>query len=157
MPGSKARKIRKRERAAANANEKRKSIRFHMILGALFLLVIGAVLIKHFYTYSKVNAEAVGTIIRFSEGSRNSADCPVIEFYPLRQTIPISFTGYGSSFVSYSIGEKVQVLYDEKNPAHALIKNNFELYWSPGLLIFVFILIGGLMRAERKRLMKEEI
>ena len=123
------------------------------VIKYIFTLIGLGLLVGAFLWYSgtkefiETAVSTEGTVIDLHRSRSSDSDtyAPVVEFRTSQGQI-VEFTSSSSSNPpSYSVGESVEVLYDDSSPQHAKIKSFFSL-WGGALIIgvigAVFFLIG---------------
>ncbi len=128
------------------------------IIKFIFIIVGSGMLTWTFFIYNdtrkflKTSVETQGTVIKLSESVSNSSSDNSIMYRPVVQFTDnegnlIEFSSSTSSNTpSYSIGEKVEVLYNQESPGDAKIKGFFSIWGKTtilGTLGVVFFTIGG--------------
>jgi hypothetical protein len=121
----------------------------------IFLFIGTGLLVGAYFLYQSTASfiegaeEAPGTVINLSRsGSDEPTYYPEVEFKTREGQEVVFFSSTGSNPASYSVGEKVVVLYEPENPTNAEIKSFFSL-WAGALIVggigVVFFLVGGIM------------
>jgi len=119
----------------------------------IFLLVGALMLFGSFKFYSntkdflEVAITAEGSVINFIADYSNESSTyrPVFEFSTKNGEILNITSSSSSNPPSYSVGESVEVLYEEAYPSEAIINGYFSLWGLPtilGILGAVFFIIG---------------
>ncbi len=99
---------------------------------------------------------AQGEVVRVERKSTGDEShlVAVVRFRPADGR-ELEITGPRGSFAGYSVGERVEVLYDLRDPRHASIHDVFAMWFTPGLFFVVGFAIAslsarGLVRAPQR-------
>lgn len=129
-----------------------------LLLVGLALMGAGGYLANRSKTLVEKGEVGEGTVIALRPVRPNEIDSsygPVVRFR-LRDGEERTFeTGQGSSPPAFRIGERVEVLYDPRNPAKAMTRAPFQLWGWPIIIgaIGLALAVGAvsLLRSTRRR------
>lgn len=134
------------------------------IIKYIFVIVGFGMLIGCFFTYKKTNEflktsiEANGTVVELletkSENSSSITYKPEVQFKDKCGNLIQFVSSTSSNPPSYSIGEKVEVLYNPESSNDAKIKSFFSLWGGTiilGILGAVFLIVVGIIVLYNKR------
>jgi hypothetical protein len=132
------------------------AMRTYNLLKYLFAFIGFALLVGAFFSYQNTASfldeavEAPGTVtdLHYSRSSDSSSYYPIVEFQDASGQLVEFHSSSGSNPASYSVGERVPVLYRAGEPQNARINGFFSLWGGAsifGVLGGVFLLTGALM------------
>lgn len=117
-------------------------------MGLLFVGIAGWIWLED-QAIAENGLRGRGTVIELARSRNSDGDVtyrPIVEFFDSNRTRH-EFTGQvGSSPPSYSVGEKVEVIYPPGEPGRAIIDSFFDRFFLPmmfGGIGSVFALVGG--------------
>jgi Protein of unknown function (DUF3592) len=112
-----------------------------MGLGAIFLLITGLIF---WFDYKKTNESTIvmGTVTSLDYSSEGTA-APVIRYRFNGEKKIIQGTVW-SNPPSYDVGEEVEILINNNNPAEATINGFFERYFTILIFGFFAVIFGGI-------------
>lgn len=120
-------------------------------IGVLMLLIALVVWVR-LRRFVAESLRAEGTVVRLAErrdGDGDTVYAPVVRFTPRGRRTEVEFRDQlWSRPAGYRVGQRVEVLYHQREHKRARLASSFRLYFAPGLLIFLgllFALIGPLV------------
>jgi len=118
-----------------------------LVLPGLILATTGIVWWQGTYRWARNAAHAEGVVIALT-GGNGSSSSPVIEYSDAQGQQHIYRTVIGTNPSAYSVGDKVDILYEQSRPATAAINHWLFLYFFPiflgGFAVVNFMVVGGL-------------
>jgi hypothetical protein len=115
------------------------------LLTAGILAVIALFLIWRTVAFHRRAVDTTGTVVDYvvSSGQDGTSYRPVIQFLVDGQVV--QFTDrMGTSPPRYEVGEQIPVKYDPKKPTKAKPGGAFRAAFTPGLLLFLAAVFGGI-------------
>ena len=120
-----------------------------LLIFSILFIIIGFSMIRKAKRMRRVGRKAMATVIKNKYRTDNEGSAqhtPVIEFRTEKQELITLEFSYGNTAEPKDIGEKVEILYDPKNPREVALNSFLGMMAGPWL--FIIMGVAGLVLAS---------